>query len=204
MAYQGIRVEIRRSILSGLSIVCTLAFLSFVWTDRDILVGLRVAAEHNDTLKDQLVFAGQLEVDERVKQQRDQRVELLVILSLILCTVGISNAMAMSVTERFQQIGTMKCLGSLDSFIVRIFFLEAMFLGLAGTLAGNLIGVILAVSQESLSYGVTVIPAMSFMSLLENGARTVLIGVGITLVGALYPAFVAARMQPVEAMRVTT
>ena len=46
-------------------------------------------------------------------------------MSLLVCTVGITNSMLMAVTERFKEIGTMKCLGALDSFVVVLFMLES-------------------------------------------------------------------------------
>ena len=58
----------------------------------------------------------------------------LIIMSLIVCVVGIANSMLMAVTERFQEIGTMKCLGALDRFVVRLFLLESGFQGLSGAL----------------------------------------------------------------------
>lgn len=44
-----------------------------------------------------------------------------VLMGFLICSVGIINALLMSVTERFREIGTMKCLGALDEFIVRMF-----------------------------------------------------------------------------------
>merc|ERR1712098_155893 len=64
----------------------------------------------------------------------------LIIMSLIVCVVGITNSMLMSVTERFREIGTMKCLGALDHFVVILFLLESGFQGFAGALVGALIG----------------------------------------------------------------
>jgi len=52
----------------------------------------------------------------------------LVVMSLLVCGVGITNSMLMSVTERFREIGTMKCLGALDNFIIRLYHI---------TVAGN-------------------------------------------------------------------
>jgi len=52
------------------------------------------------------------------------------ILSLLVCAVGIVNAQLMAVTERFREIGTMKCLGALDRFVLRLFILEAGMQGL--------------------------------------------------------------------------
>ena len=51
--------------------------------------------------------------------------------------VGIINAMLMSVTERIREIGTMKCLGALDAFILKIYFIEAALQGLIGTAMGT-------------------------------------------------------------------
>jgi len=199
MAVQGIRVECRRSFLTSVSIICALAFLSFVWTDADVHAALRCAAEQDRQLARKLTATGQM----HQSASRVQRKAMLVIMSLIVCTVGISNAVAMSVTERFQQIGTMKCLGALNAFIARLFVLEALFLGLAGTLIGNLVGVILAALRATASYGVVVWHHFPWVDLAVTCGYTILVGVGISLVGALYPAIVAARMEPVEAMRVT-
>ena len=51
--------------------------------------------------------------------------------------------MLMSVTERFREIGTMKCLGALDGFIVKLFLIESLFQGMAGTVMGVLLGLVL-------------------------------------------------------------
>ncbi len=199
MAFTGIRIEFRRSILTALSIVFALAFLSFIWTDADVIGSLRNAATGDPLLKRRLQISGQLTEN----PSQTQRKTLLVAMSLIVCTVGISNAMAMSVTERFQVIGTMKCLGALNSFIARLFVLEAMFLGLAGTVIGDVTGVALAVIRGLLGYGGVVLIHFPWTDLAATCAYSLLVGAGISLLGALYPAIIAARMEPVEAMRVT-
>jgi hypothetical protein len=68
------------------------------------------------------------------------RIIWLAAMSLVVATVGIVNSMLMSVTERYKEIGTMKCLGALDSFIVRLFLLEAGLLGILGSALGALVG----------------------------------------------------------------
>lgn len=126
----------------------------------------------------------------------------LIVVSLMVCVVGIANAMLMSVTERFKEIATMKCLGATDGFIMINFILESCFQGLAGGIIGSLLGLGLGVVRSALKYG-----ALSFSQLpaLEVlAAAGVAIGIGITLsaMAAVYPAWVAARLAPMEAMRI--
>ena len=58
-------------------------------------------------------------------------------MSLLVCFVGITNSMLMSVTERYKEIGTLKCLGALDNFIVKLFLIESGLLGFFGSLGGR-------------------------------------------------------------------
>ena len=120
----------------------------------------------------------------------------IVTLSLLVCIVGIINAQLMSVTERFREIGTMKCLGALDRFIVRLFVLEALMQGLVGSLVGAVLGVISALISSSLDLGSLVFLNFPWLQLAYSMALAI-----VSLLGVIYPAIIAARMQPVEAMR---
>jgi len=125
----------------------------------------------------------------------------MVALALLISFVGILNAMVMSVTERFREIGTMKCLGALDSFIVKLYLLESIFQGCAGTLVGLSLGLGLALLEGLSIYGAEtwrLIPAATFARLI---AICLVTGVTLTILSALYPAWRAAKMQPVDAMR---
>ena len=127
----------------------------------------------------------------------------LVGLALLVAFVGILNAMLMSVTERFREIGTMKCLGALDGFIIKLFLLESLFQGLVGTIIGIAIGLALSLLVVFLHYG-----ALAFqefgrtgLGILRGVGTCLVVGVGLTVAGAVYPAWQAARMQPIDAMR---
>ena len=123
-------------------------------------------------------------------------------LALLVAFVGILNAMLMSVTERFREIGTMKCLGALDSFIVKLLLIESLFQGGAGTLLGAVLGLLLNILWISGQYGSYAWKMFPYASVLAAGGICLLVGVVLTVGGAVYPAYRAARMHPIEAMRV--
>jgi len=122
-------------------------------------------------------------------------------LALLVALVGITNSMLMSVTERFREIGTMKCLGALDAFIVKIFLIESSIMGFFGTLFGVVVGLALSLSKLSHEFGAPVFRFVPWLGLSECAGFALGIGVLLALVGAILPAFRAAQMEPVAAMR---
>ncbi len=123
-------------------------------------------------------------------------------LALLVCFVGIVNAMLMSVTERFREIGTMKCLGALDSFIVKLFVLESVFQGSIGTFMGIITGTLLAVVRIWARYGTVTFRFFPWLTILACMAIAQGVGTLLTVVAAVFPARAAARMQPVDALRI--
>ena len=123
-------------------------------------------------------------------------------LSLLVRVVGIVNAQLMDVTERLREIGTMKWLGTLDRFVLRLFILEAGIQGLAGACLGALIGAVFSLMNAWLRFGTAAVASVSLTNLLISIAIATGVGVLLSLLGVFYPALVAARMQPVEAMRI--
>jgi ABC-type lipoprotein release transport system permease subunit len=126
----------------------------------------------------------------------------LIILSLTVAVVGIANAMLMSVAERYREIGTMKCLGALDSFIIRLFLLESVFQGTAGTLVGVVLGFLLIWGYTWVTYGWVTMQTFPAADSLKYGLLGFVLGFGLSVLGAILPALRAAKMQPVDAMRV--
>ena len=142
---------------------------------------------------------------EQLTAQKDlsaSRTAWLTIVSLLVAAIGISNALLMSVTERYREIGTMKCLGALDSFIIRIILLESSFLGLTGAIIGVGLGTLFAVLGYAGTYGFDVAAgAIDSRYVLMTGGLCLLLGWGIAVVAAIYPSHVAARMVPADALR---
>jgi hypothetical protein len=130
------------------------------------------------------------------------RMSWLVFLSMLVCGVGITNAMLMSVTERFREIATMKCLGSLDSFIMRMFILEAAMIGVVGGLVGGLLGMALGLGRMLLGFGSVFVNSFSPGGLFIGLIVSLIGGIIIASLASLYPSWVAARLAPMEAMRI--
>jgi ABC-type antimicrobial peptide transport system permease subunit len=127
---------------------------------------------------------------------------LLITLSLLTCLVGIINAMLMSVTERIKEIGTMKCLGARDEFILKTYFIEAVLQGVLGTAIGMALGLLIAVVVARQTYHGYVSMYMPARAVAGVLLVSILVGSLISILAAIAPARWAARKQPVDAMRV--
>jgi putative ABC transport system permease protein len=119
-------------------------------------------------------------------------------IALLVAALGIANTMAMSVFERTGEIGILRALGWRRSRIVRLILLEAGALGVVGGLAGVLLGWLALRLLGSLPQTASIASAtLSAATLIEAVAIAALVGV---TAGAL-PAWRAARLSPVEALR---
>ncbi|MCG3178466.1 MAG: hypothetical protein BIFFINMI_00793 [Phycisphaerae bacterium] len=196
IAWRNIRVRWWRSMLVTSGIILALAFLTYVLCSDAIARGVQSGAPQR--LLEQLRKSGALGA---AAENSSATTWWMVGLALLIAFVGILNAMLMSVTERFAEIGTMKCLGALDSFIIKLFLLESTFQGIAGTVIGIVVGVLLAVIEGLARYTFASARYIPGLEILRFVGICLLIGVLLTIAGALYPAWRAARMQPVDAMR---
>ena len=119
-------------------------------------------------------------------------------ISLVVAGISITNVMLMSVIERKQEIGVLRAVGYHRMDVLRIMLAEAALLGLTGALVGTgisfgigslinaaLLGNPLAFTGEALRYAVI---GFAF-------------GLGASVIGGLYPAWKAAKSEPVEALR---
>lgn len=141
------------------------------------------------------------EKDRKEAENSGARRIWLVVMSLLVCTVGIANAMLMSVTERFKEIGTMKCLGALDRFIVTLFLLEAMFLGIIASFLGALVGFVAMVLVYWAQAGFIVIANLRPLEVLAVLGICLGIGTVLTVVATAIPARRAATIPPAAALR---
>ncbi|GMV80085.1 MAG: hypothetical protein AMXMBFR7_12690 [Planctomycetota bacterium] len=141
-------------------------------------------------------------VADKEHEEAQARNRWLIGLALLVALVGITNSMLMSVTERFREIGTMKCLGALNGFIVRLFLIESSMQGFIGTTLGVILGLAMSFGKLYWEYGSGAVEFLPWSGLLGWIGVALGIGTAIAVVGAVYPAVVAAKMEPVVAMRV--
>jgi hypothetical protein len=143
------------------------------------------------------------ELAEAARQERF-RIMWIVAVSLLVTVVTVANALLMSVTERFREIGTMKCLGALSSFIRTLFLIESALIGAAGSVLGALIGAVFTLVIYGLTYRFgTVFGSINYGWLLLAAGGAVICGTLMSMAAAIYPARVASRMVPADALRST-
>ncbi|HVV32712.1 MAG TPA: ABC transporter permease [Vitreimonas sp.] len=114
--------------------------------------------------------------------------------SLLVGGIGIMNIMLVSVTERTREIGLRKALGARQADILRQFGLEAVTLSIAGGIIGLLLGVLGAWLMTSLfNLPLVIAPTNAALAIAFSGLVGVVFGA--------YPAWRAARLDPIEALR---
>lgn len=135
ISVRNVTLRLGRAAITASGVILGIAFLMSVWTARVADEGIERFKEQSAraVVDEQGKTAGPGAKDaEEAKHQKRARENWLMVMSLLVCAVGITNSMLMSVTERFREIGTMKCLGALDVFIVRLFLIETAALGFLG------------------------------------------------------------------------
>lgn len=200
ISLKSLRVRFFRSLITVLTLVLAVAFLAYVLVSSDVASGMLRSGDPG--LRERLADAGYDLRPGMTEAGSSPTERWIVLLSLLVCTVGIVNAQLMAVTERFREIGTMKCLGALDSFVLRLFLLEAGIQGGIGAAAGAMVGALAGLLAGLARFGFSAVAMTSGADLAASLAMATATGLVLSLAGVVYPAIVAARMQPVEAMRV--
>jgi len=120
-------------------------------------------------------------------------------ISLLVAATSIFNVMMMSVTERIREIGILRSIGTRKNEVLRMFIYEAVILGLVGAAIGAIMSLILGWLVVLAMVGTTKY-FFTFQSLIYV-PMAMLIGIAICIFSGVYPAWRAANLDPIEALR---
>ncbi|MFC1479411.1 ABC transporter permease [Planctomycetota bacterium] len=124
-----------------------------------------------------------------------------IVVAICIAAAGISNAVLMSVTERIKEIGTLKCMGARNLHIIEIFLIETLLLGTIGGFLGSVFGILITITFYGVKLGSDLWTVFGLIDALKLTGISILLSLSISLVSAIIPVFLAARIEPAEAMR---
>ncbi|MDD1701756.1 MAG: ABC transporter permease [Methanoregula sp.] len=120
-------------------------------------------------------------------------------ISMIVAGVSIFNIMMMSVNERIKEIGIMRSIGTQKKEVMSMFIYEAAIIGVVGSLIGGILSLLAGYAISALMLGTTeyLFTMSSMLSVVEG----VSFGIIICIACGLYPAWQAANLNPIDALR---
>jgi putative ABC transport system permease protein len=164
-------------------------------------IGAVLRERHHITYQDDFTIISQADMLSsltQVTQILTVFLSAIAAISLLVGGIGIMNIMLVSVTERTREIGIRKAVGAKRRDILMQFLVEAMVLSLTGGIVGVLVGAGIARVISGLSLGgstlhAIVVPSSVFLAVIFSAAVGLFFGV--------YPAWRAAQLRPIEALR---
>ncbi len=130
----------------------------------------------------------------------------VIFLLIAVSMIGIVSTLTMLVTDRRRDIAVLRACGAKASDILSIFIFEGILLGVAGVVCGSAAGIIACAAANAFRL-LSIDPQVYIVNYipLRPDPLTVLMGCGITLLlcfaAAVYPAFMATRLRPLEDLR---
>ncbi|MDR3573689.1 MAG: ABC transporter permease [Anaerolineaceae bacterium] len=145
----------------------------------------------------------------QIEQLSGVYMDFLYLIILAITATVIINTLIMSVFERTREIGILAAIGMKSSSIMGLFFAESGLLGLGGIAMGMAVGGILVYLVTKYGFyignigatGITLGDRIYGYLNPSDAISLVVVAFIVTLLAALYPAILAARMEPVDALR---
>jgi putative ABC transport system permease protein len=147
-------------------------------------------------------------------QLRQKMLNLVALALFGMAATGIANTVLMAAYERTREIGTLRALGLDQRGVVGMFALEGLGMGVVGSTVGGLAG--LLITRHYSGIGIDLSSMLTGRKGMENMplsttlylqfspptiAAAVLAGIVVALLASLYPAIMASRLEPAEAVR---
>jgi lipoprotein-releasing system permease protein len=139
---------------------------------------------------------------------------LILTLIILVAAFNIVSSMIMLVKDKGRDIGILRTMGATQGAIMRVFFITGASIGVVGTFVGLLLGILICVNVESIRRFLSWMtntelfsPELYFLSQLpadmDVGETTAVavMALALSFLATLYPAWRAARLDPVEALR---
>lgn len=172
--------------------------------------------ERRDQLRSLLAADGRGELMVRDWQELNQSLfsamalEKIAVFIALLCVIlvasfGILGSNLMSVLEKSKEIAILKTMGCTDSLILRVFIAEGLCMGIVGAILGIVTGIALCLALDA--FGLPLSGELGSLDRLPvsiDPLEVIVVGVSALLIvwlSSLYPARVASRMRPAQALR---
>jgi len=174
---------------------------------RELVAGLGGLYRVTDWTQQHRNFFSALETEKRM-------MGIILLLIVAVAAFNIVSTLVMVVNDKRSDIAILMTLGMTPRRIMRVFILQGIIIGIVGTLLGVIGGVLLAVNLEQIisaietAFNVQFIdPSVYYISKLPSQLRwsdVTVIGTSaflLCLLATIYPAWIASRTQPAEALR---
>ncbi|MBL8587667.1 MAG: lipoprotein-releasing ABC transporter permease subunit [Methylobacteriaceae bacterium] len=139
---------------------------------------------------------------------------IILTMNIIVSALGIVSGLVMLVKDKGRAIGVLRSMGATRGAVMRIFLIIGGGIGIVGTAAGVVVGLLVARNLEPIRtalntmFGLNLFPKdLYFLSHLPSDVRlsdvvaVVALALGLSFLATLYPSRRAARLDPVEALR---
>jgi lipoprotein-releasing system permease protein len=139
---------------------------------------------------------------------------LILTLIILVAALNIISGLIMLVKDKGHDIAILRTMGASSSSVQRVFFMTGAAIGVAGTLAGLFLGLLICLNVENIRQFITWLsgtdvfnPELYYLSQLPadmdpgETALIVIMSLALSFAATLYPSWRAARLDPVEALR---
>ena len=145
-----------------------------------------------------------------------EKVAMFIILALIIvvAALNIISTLIMVVMEKGRDIAILKSMGATKGSIMKIFMVEGIIIGFAGTVLGTVLGVVVALNLEAIVglierlFDFTLLPpSIYYIDRLPSHVEPVtviliaVLSIAISFLATLYPSWHASRVEPLEGLR---